>query len=211
MPPGASEARSGFSPPTARILLLAGLVPLPWFLAFATAAGLVKPGYRAASQHVSELTAEPGLAGTLANVASLGSGLAFVLFGVGLWLHTRRRLSIGSVCWIVFGLSRISNGLWAMGTPLHGLYAAGIVALVAPALSLLGLRDLRDGRVSFGMTVMVSLCGVAYLWLNLTGADPEGYRGLTQRIFSSINSLWPAAIVLSLRPWRRRAHTPSPG
>jgi hypothetical protein len=97
-----------------------------------------------------------------------------------------------------------------MGTPLHGLYAAGIVALVAPALSLLELRDLRDGRVPFGMTVLVSLCGVAYLWLNLTGADPEGYRGLTQRVFSSINSLWPAAIAVCLRPWRQ-PHTITSG
>lgn len=37
-----------------------------------------------------------------------------------------------------------------------------------------------------------------YLWLNLVGADPQGFRGLTQRVFSSINSLWPFLVALYL-------------
>src|SRR3712207_6840302 len=118
MPRGDSGDRSGSRSPSGsrgsgatRALILAGVVPLPWFLAFATAAGLVQPGYEAVSQHVSVLTTEPGLPSTLANLAAFGSGLAFVLFGIGLWGHTRRKVSFGSLCWIVFGLSMISNGL----------------------------------------------------------------------------------------------------
>lgn len=42
-----------------------------------------------------------------------------------------------------------------------------------------------------GFTVFCSLMGVLYLWLILVGLDPEGYTGLTQRIFGSINFLWP--------------------
>jgi hypothetical protein len=45
---------------------------------------------------------------------------------------------------------------------------------------------------------MVSVAGIVYLWLNVVGADPEGYRGLTQRVFSSINSLWPFLVALYL-------------
>jgi hypothetical protein len=34
--------------------------------------------------------------------------------------------------------------------------------------------------------------------LNVVGADPDGFRGLTQRLFSSINSLWPFLVALYL-------------
>jgi len=68
--------------------------------------------------------------------------------------------------------------------------------LVAPALSLVELRTVRDMRSAYVVTVFVSLAGVVYLWLNVTGFDPEGARGLTQRMFSSINSLWPAVIAM---------------
>ena len=70
-------------PPTpsvpGRPFLLAGLLPLPWFLAFATAAGALRPEYTVAAQHVSELMAAPGPPRTLAEVAAPGSGAAFVL------------------------------------------------------------------------------------------------------------------------------------
>jgi hypothetical protein len=98
----------------------------------------------------------------------------------------------------------ISNGLWPMGSPLHGLYAVGILNLIAPALSLLELRSLRDRTIPYAATVLASLAGIVYLWLNLTGNDPEGYRGLTQRVFSSINAGWPAVIAGSLLRARRR-------
>ena len=48
------------------------------------------------------------------------------------------------------------------------------------------------------MTAMVSVGGIVYLWLNVVGADPDGFRGLTQRLFSSINSLWPFLVALYL-------------
>lgn len=188
-----------------RVLLAAGLLPLPWFLVFSSTAGAMRPGCSATAQHVSELTTTPGLPHVLTNVAALGSGAAFVLFAVGLWIETGRTVSFGSACWAAFGVSMISNGLWPMGSPLHGLYALGILNLVAPALSLLELRGLRDRTVAVAVTVFASLAGVVYLWLNLTGNDPEGYRGLTQRVFSSINALWPTAIAVCLLRVRRPA------
>jgi hypothetical protein len=48
------------------------------------------------------------------------------------------------------------------------------------------------------LTALVSAAGILYLWLNLTGNDPQAFRGLTQRVFSSIGSLWPFAIGLAL-------------
>ena len=180
------------------MLLRAGLVPLPWFLVFATVAGFLQPGYSARAQHVSELTQVTGAPHALANVAGIGTGIGFILFAAGLWLVSNRRVAYGSLCWAVFGASMISNGIWPMGSPLHGLYGVGMLNLVAPALGLLELRGERDHPTAYAVTVFVSLAGIVYLWLNLTGNDPQGLRGLTQRVFSSINSLWPAVIAIGL-------------
>jgi hypothetical membrane protein len=181
-----------------RILLAAGLIPLPWFLLWSSVAGALATDYQALSQHASELTLRPGAPHTLLNVAAIGSGLAFVAFAIGLWLESGRRWAIGALCWLVFGVAMTSNGIWPMGSPLHGLYAVGVANLVAPALSLLELPRMRDSKLAFGLTAFVSVTGVIYLWMNLVGVDPQNLRGLTQRIFSSINSLWPASMAILL-------------
>ena len=123
-----------------RTLIAAGLVPLPWFLVWSLAAGALEPGYSAISQHASELTVRPGLPHTLLNVSAIGSGLGFAVFAIGLWLESGRRLAVGALCWLIFGISMISNGVWPMGNPLHGLYILGLTNLIAPSLSLLELR-----------------------------------------------------------------------
>jgi hypothetical protein len=179
-------------------LLVAGLIPLPWFLLWSTIAGTLAPGYSAISQHASEFTLVSGLPRTLLNLAAIGSGGAFIAFAIGLWLESGRRLAIGAFCWLLFGAAMVSNGIWPMGTPLHGLYALGVANLIAPALSLLELEKLRDSKLAFYATAWVSVCGIVYLWMNLVGVDPQHLRGLTQRIFSSINSLWPAVIAILL-------------
>jgi hypothetical protein len=184
--------------PYTKWLLYAGLLPLPWFLFWVTIAGFQSPGYNPISQHASELTQKPGLAHTLINITALGCGIGFCLFAIGLGRLTERRLSIGALAWIIFGVSMASNGIWPMGGPLHGLYSVGIINLIAPALSLVELMknatntQWREHHGMYVITVLVSVAGVVYLWMNLTGSDPQSYRGMTQRVFSSINSLWPA-------------------
>jgi hypothetical protein len=181
-----------------RTLIAAGLIPLPWFLVWSPIGGWLEPGYSALSQHASELTLQPGLPHQFLNVAAIGSGIGFALFAIGLWLESDRRIAVGAFCWLVFGISMISNGVWPMGNRLHGLYILGLANLIAPALSLLELSRLRDIKFAYGLTAFVSVAAVVYLWMNLNGLDPQSYRGLTQRIFSSINSLWPAVVAVML-------------
>jgi Protein of unknown function (DUF998) len=177
-----------------RHALLAGLVPPPWFLAWTTVGGLMLPQYSAISQHSSELLASGGAAAICLRVGAMGSGFAFVAFGAGLWARSGQALAVGAVAWILFGFSMVSNGLWPMGSPMHGLYAN----LIAPALSHMEVARWLPARRYHALTALVSAAGIFYLWLNLTGNDPEAFRGFTQRLFSSINSLWPFLVSLAL-------------
>lgn len=187
------------------MLLRAGWLPLPWFLCWVTLAGAIAPGYSPLAQHASELTQKPGIPHWLVNLAALGTGLGFCLFAVGLWRATGRRVSVGALSWFLFGIAMASNGIWPMGSPLHGLYSLGIINLIAPSLALIETPTLRDKPNAYALTVFVSLAGILYLWLNISGNDPDGYRGLTQRAFSSINSLWPAVIAYTLIGDKARA------
>ena len=83
--------------PALKLAVLAGLVPLPWFLAWTTIGGALLPQYSPISQHTSELLSAGGAAAVCQKVAAVGSGAAFVVFGVGLWAMSRRVLAIGAL------------------------------------------------------------------------------------------------------------------
>ena len=107
-----------------------------------------------------------------------------------------------------FFRSEVSLGLFSacpccltvsgLGGPMHGLYGIGLISVLAPALSLIELQMPGDTRAMYLITVFVSLSTFLYIWLNLAGFDPAHTKGLTQRVFSSINSLWPAVTAMIL-------------
>lgn len=183
---------------TTRTLISAGFLPLPWFMIWVTIGGMFMPGYSWISQHASEMTLVPGTANVLLKIGAVGTGVLYILFALGLWRYSDRKVSWGSICWAVFGFSMLSNGIWNMGDPRHGFYAIGIVNIIAPTLALAENRKLADNQIVYLATVAVSLSAILYLWLIMTGHDPEGYRGLSQRIFSSINSSWPLVVAWSV-------------
>ncbi|WP_116089552.1 DUF998 domain-containing protein [Sphingomonas crusticola] len=175
-----------------RLFISAGLIPLPWFLLWVTIGGLLAPNYDPIGQHASELSLLGGAPRMLLAIAAIGSGLAFIAFGIGLWRESGRAIAFGALAWMAFGVSMISNGIWVMGSPMHGLYALGLASILAPAFSLLEMQRLRADRSLFVVTVLCSFGGLFYLWLNLMGFDAQPTHGLTQRVFSSLCSLWPA-------------------
>ncbi len=185
-----------------RRLLLAGCIPLPLFLIGVSIAGLLAPGYQWMAQHGSELSIVPSWPQLLFKLTVIPWGLSFIAFGLGLMRLTGPR-SLGAICWMLFGVAMCSNGLWPMGSPMHGLYALPLVSLIAPAMALAESERLRAMRGLWAVTAIVSLCGLFYLWLNLLGMDPQSHRGLTQRLFSSITSFWPAFV--AWRIWTERA------
>jgi hypothetical protein len=184
---------------TQKFLLYTGLLPLPWFITWVFVGGVAQPGYNSLAQHASELLAAGGFSGACVRIAAAGAGMGFILFGFAVGSLSSQKVSLTVITWVVFGLSMISNSIWPMGSPMHGLYAVGIINLLSPAISHVELeRRWLDRPWHRQVTALSSLAGVLYLWLNLTGNDPESLRGLTQRVFFSLFALWPFAISLSL-------------
>lgn len=188
-------------------LVKAGLIPLPAWLLLSTVAGFLATDYNPISSHVSVMTLQNGIAHTIANTAALISGMSLILFGIGVWYVSKRIFSAGAICWIIFGISMLANGIWPMGSPMHGLYIIGIFNILAPALSLLDVRNTALQQRLHGITVFCSLAGILYVWILLNGFDPEAYSGLTQRIFGSINFLWPLVFARALSHIARAADT----
>ena len=171
-------------------LISLGYVPLPAWLLLSTIAGFLAADYNPIASHVSVMTLQDGVAHTIANVAALIAGGAIVLFGIGTWIISKRIFSAGAFCWLLFGISMLANGIWPMGGPMHGLYIIGIFNLIAPALTTLDVQDTDLQKRLHGITAFCSLAAVFYLWILLNGFDPEGYSGLTQRLFGSIGYFW---------------------
>lgn len=181
-----------------RFCIYAGLVPFVWFLFWVSVGGVLAPGYDLSSQHASELLGAGGMAALCVRIGVIGTGLAFIVFSIGVMALSRFRPAIGALGYFVFGCSMISNGIWPLGDPMHGLYAAGVLTMIAPALAHIELAHILGARRDYLLTAFVSVAGIVYLWLNLTGNDGSAFRGLTQRVFSSINSLWPFVVALKL-------------
>lgn len=172
-------------------LLKAGFLPLPAWLGITTLAGLLVANYSPIESHVSVMTLQDGIPHTLVNIAALIAGVSLIAFSIGVWRLSGRMISVGALCIAVSGVAMIGNGMWPMGSPMHGIYIIGIFKIIAPALCLLDIRDEELRRRLYAVTVIISVTGMLYLWLNLTGFEPEGYSGLSQRIFGSISYAWP--------------------
>ena len=135
------------------------------------------PHYSSMSQHVSELQLLDHPIAAVMRIAPILGGVSILLFGVGAWLTAPTRFAFTALTSAAVAANFISSGIYASGSPLHGLYGVGFFIPLVPACFAaeagLGRRVLQ---VSLGIAVVT----MAYLWLNISGLDP--LRGLTQRI-----------------------------
>ena len=199
---------------TNRILLSFGFVPAIWFLLLVTLGGWLVPHYNSIAQQASELTLIGGAPRILVDVAAIGVGLFLALFAAGILRVSERPFAFGALAWILFGLSMASNGIWIMGSPMHGAYGLGLVVMAAPSLTMIDTGGIADDDSTYWITGIVSFIGIFYFWLNTLGYDPAHYRGLTQRIYASLTLLWPAwAAYRLMHPgtsrWTSGSHTQS--
>jgi hypothetical protein len=174
-----------------RVLLSFGFIPAAWFLLWVTIGGSLVSSYNSIAQQASELTLIAGAPRLMVDIAAIGVGIFLTLFAVGLWRISGKVIAFGALAWILFGLSMASNGIWIMGSPMHGAYGLGLIVMVAPALSMIEARGIADDDRTYWITGLVCFIGIFYFWLNVLGNDPAHYRGLTQRIYASLTLLWP--------------------
>lgn len=145
-------------------------------------AGWLTPGYSSISQHMSELEMISGAASIATRTGSLISGFTIVLFGIALLAARSRRMPFTAGAALIFGVSMISNGVFTMGSPLHGLYAIGLSNVLTPAL-FAAERQRDPGATDVDLlSLTASVLSLVYMWALITGVEPVATHGLTQRL-----------------------------
>lgn len=172
-------------------------VVLPILALVEIAIGIFTPGYDSVAQHLSALGVGDSTVALYINTSALLMGASVCLFALGLQL-LRRSPAWSPWLILIFGISMISNGLFEMGSPMHGLRGIGMVITIAPLACAAEFRDfLRSSRYE-AYSLIVTIASFAYLWMLVTGAEPRGYAGLTQRIASLVTYGWFAVSAWSL-------------
>ncbi|MGH2544868.1 MAG: DUF998 domain-containing protein [Ardenticatenaceae bacterium] len=135
------------------------------------------PHYSSIGQHVSELQLLDHPIATVMRIAPVICGLSILLFGVGAYLIAPSRFVFTALTSAAVAANFISSGIFASGSPLHGLYGVGLFIPLVPACF---AAESGLSRKVLQVSLGIAVVSTAYLWLNLSGLDP--YRGLTQRV-----------------------------
>jgi hypothetical protein len=157
------------------LLRLATVLPLLGML-IPMMVGLCVPGYSSVQQHMSELELlSPGIS-LACRVGAIVSGLSILGFALAIVLSKRSRMPFTAATAAIFGLSMMSNGVFTMGSPLHGMYAIGLTIILVPAFFA------AESHRADSISLAASCIALVYMWALMTGLDPKPIHGLTQRI-----------------------------
>ena len=163
------------------------------------------PDYSSISQHISEVALLDHPIALIQRASALVTGVSIALFGAWLFLVKGSRYTAAAT--VVFGATMISNGVFVMSSPLHGLYGLGFVMVLVPAFFAAEIAP--AGSSLRNLSMLVALITMLYFWLMLSGLDPHGFRGLTQRISTLITFGWYAVASYSLARTERSATQPA--
>ncbi|MEM0926447.1 MAG: DUF998 domain-containing protein, partial [Planctomycetota bacterium] len=111
----------------------------------------------------------------------------------------------------VFGISMISNGLYPMGSPMHGLYGIGLSLAIAPFASIYEWKGTAMPKRYFGLSIAAGIVISLYYWSIVIGLDPPDYRGLTQRTASLFIFGWIAYSAWEMRSLDGASSEPTAG
>lgn len=152
------------------------------------------PGYSSISQHISEVALLDHPIALIQRGAALITGVSITLFGT--WLFMAKGAKYTAVSAALFGASMISNGVFVMGSPLHGLYGLGFFMVLVPAFFATESAPASGKLQNFSMFVALAI--MLYLWLMISGLDPQNFRGLTQRVATLVIFGWYSVASYSL-------------
>lgn len=144
--------------------------------------GLTVPGYSSMSQQMSALGLVQGYPAIFESVCALVIGLSIIAFSLALIKHPSGKFSFTVFTSLLFGISMLFNGMFPMGNPLHGLYGIGFFTILTPALFVAEIHSNAQVKSVAVVSKWAAVIVLFYLWLTITGFDPDGFRGLTQRV-----------------------------
>lgn len=146
---------------------------VPMFLAF------FLPDYSSVSQHMSELELLDHPIAIITRIAVVVSGVSIVVFALGAVLSAPQQFGFTALTALLAGAATISNGVFPMGNPLHGLYALALFMVLVPACF---AAELGHSKKIVNVSLAAAVLTMFYFWLQFSGFDPHGFRGLTQRL-----------------------------
>ena len=158
-------------------------------------AALAVPGYSSISQHLSDLEVLDSPLAMISRIAAIVNGISIVLFGIGVLLISPSRFVLTAITAFLGGASMISNGVFITGDPRHGLYAMAIFLVLVPACFAAEFGE--DQRIS-RLCLFAAVLTMLYFWLQFSNFDPNGYKGLTQRIAMLVMFGWYSIAGLAL-------------
>lgn len=167
------------------------VVPLGALLA-AMLFALFQPDYVSLAQHLSELTLLDQPIAYVVRAAAILTGSSMLLFGIGVVAARTPRLWFTALAAVIGGASMISNGVYVMGSPLHGLYGIGFFMVLVPAFFAAEACRADDATCAWmrRLSMAMAAFNLLYFWMMIAGLDPEGWHGLTQRLFMVVSFGW---------------------
>ncbi len=175
------------------LLKQAMILPLAAMLVPITIA-LFLPNYSSISQHISEVALLDHPIAIIQRSAAILTGVSIALFGV--WLYLARLFKFTALVAVIFAISMVSNGIFVMGSPMHGLYGLGFFMVLIPAFFAAEVG--RENIFLKNFSMLIAFLTMSYLWLMVSGLDLHAIRGLTQRVATLIIFGWYSVVCFSL-------------
>ena len=179
------------------LLLQAAYLPV-FIMAALVAWAFFVPHYHSVSQHLSELQLLSHPIATATRFAPIVVGLSIMLFGIAVLVQDSPRMPFTGVTAMIFGAANASNGLFVAGDPRHGLFGLAMFFIIVPACYAAELARREDKRFAINLSLATAVCLLTYVWLQFSGLDPHGYRGVTQRIAVLVIFGWYTFAALNL-------------
>jgi hypothetical protein len=177
--------------PVRFLIYQAMLLPFLWLIPIII--GFMIPDYDSISQHISEIAINesiPVMLASINQISSLAIDVSITLFAIGLVFYEKKGISFTVFIGLVYGVGMLSNSIFPMGSPLHGLYGLPMFSVIIPAIFALEYGNGLNSKVFIKCSIVITILNFIYLWASVVGLDPNEYRGLTQRIAIYVINIW---------------------